>query len=484
MATATPAHAQVSTASLRGRIAAPQGAMPTQIVAINVDSGIRRTAAVSADGTYNFPVLDIGTYRLEVTGPTGTRSTDEFTLTVGQVATFDFDMAATAAPTAEGAPTAANDIIVTGNRIKSMQGGEVGTTITRRLIEQLPQNNRNFMAFADLAPGVQFITNGSDQSRLQGGAQNSNTVNIFIDGVSRKDYVLKNGVTGQDSTQGNPFPQAAIAEYRVISSNYKAEFDQVSSVAITAVTKSGTNEFHGSGFIDFTNQDLRDKRPVELFPVSIPKVRSKDLQFGGTLGGPIVKDLLHFFITYEGKRRVNPRDVTIPANLATALPLVPASLAANYGSFNETFNENLFFGKINFAPTPKDLFEFSGQYRDESGEQFNSGFLAYETRTIAKVEEIRGLARWQHSEDTWINDFKIAYEDVKWNPSPALQALRNVYRVRIPNPANPAAFLDGSILETGGGTNYQNKGQKGWQFSDDFTYTALSGHTFKAGLKA
>lgn len=484
-----PASAQVNTASLRGRITAPEGAMPTQIVAINIATGVRRTAVVNAQGSYNFPVLDVGTYRLEVTGPGGTRSTDQFTLTVGQVATFDFDLtppAAAPAPEGEETAEAVNDpnaIIVTGGNIRSMQGGEVGTTITQRLIQQLPQNNRNFLAFADLAPGVQFVTNGSDQSRIQGGAQGSNSVNIFIDGVGQKDYVLKNGITGQDSTQGNPFPQAAIAEYRVISSNYKAEFDQVSSVAITAVTKSGTNNFEGSGFVDFTNQDLRDRRPIEIFPANAVKVPSKDLQFGGTLGGPIVKDLLHFFVTYEGKRRVNPRDVTIPAALSSALPLVPSALAANYGSFNETFNEDLFFGKINFAPTDRDLIEISGRYRNESGEQFNSGFLAYETRTIARVKEIRGLARWQHTADSWVNEFKVAYEDVTWNPRPANDGIRNGYRVRIPNPADPAAFLDGRILETGGGRNFQDKGQEGWQISNDFTYTGLSGHTIKVGAK-
>src|SRR3546814_2501725 len=123
-----------------------------------------------------------------------------------------------------------------------MEGGEIGTNISQRQIETLPQNHRNFRACADLAPGVQFVTGGNGQSRLQGGAQDSRTVNIFIDGIGQKDYVLKNGITGQDSTQGNPFPQLAVGEYRVISSNYKAEFDQVSSVAITAVTRSGTNE--------------------------------------------------------------------------------------------------------------------------------------------------------------------------------------------------------------------------------------------------
>src|SRR3546814_18612900 len=76
--------------------------------------------------------------------------------------------------------------------------------------------------------GVQFITGSNGNSRIQGGAQDSRTVNIYIDGVGQKDYVLKNGITGQDSTQGNPFPQLAVGEYRVISSNYKAEFEQVS----------------------------------------------------------------------------------------------------------------------------------------------------------------------------------------------------------------------------------------------------------------
>lgn len=475
---AVPAQAQVSS-SLRGTVTAEGGV--SQVTIVNVDTGFTRTSAPTADGGYQFASLPPGNYRLEVTTPSGVRRTDEFRLAVAQNAVFDFDLSTPDAPSTPGG----EEVIVTGSRIRSMQGGEVGTTISQRLIDQLPQYNRNFLAFADLAPGVQFITNSGGQSRLQGGAQNSNSVNIFIDGIGQKDYVLKNGVTGQDSTAGNPFPQSAIGEYRVISSNYKAEFDQVSSVAITAVTKSGTNKFEGSGFVDFSNEDLRDARPLEFMPANAAgKVRSKDLHFGGTLGGPIIKDVLHFFAAYEGKRIFFPRDVTIPATLSSALPLIPANLAANYGAYTEEFNENLYFGKINFTPSDRDLFEFSGKYRDESGESFGSGIAAYETRTVARVKEIRGLARWEHTADSWVNDFKVAYEDVEWNPRPFTEANRNVYRVRIPNPANPAQFLDGNVLETGGGTNFQNKGQKGWQISNDFTYTGLEGHTFKVGVKA
>jgi hypothetical protein len=469
---AAPAYAQESDASLRGNITAADGAAAQSVTAVEVATGFRREATVREDGSYTFPSLRAGTYRLEIQTASGQRQTDEFTLSVAQNAVLDFDFS-------EGAEAAggSDEIVVTGGRIRSSEGGEVGVNISQRLIQQLPQNNRNFLAFADLAPGVQFITNGSDQSRIQGGAMGSNSVNVFIDGVGQKDYVLKNGVTGQDSTQGNPFPQLAVGEYRVISSNYKAEFDQVSSVAITAITKSGTNEFHGEGFVDFTNQDFRDKRPTELAGT---KIKTRDLQFGGALGGPIIKDVMHFFVTYEGKRRITPRDIT--PGLSLPVSFFPTSLQGNFGTTNETFNEDLFFGKLSFSPTDKDLFELSGKYRDESGEQFNSGINAYETRTLARVKETRGTLRWQHSEDTWNNDLKVAYEDVSWNPSPFLEAPRSFYNVQVPGPTG--GILRGDVLSTGGGTNFQDKGQTGWQVSDDFTFTGFEGHTLKAGVKA
>jgi outer membrane receptor protein involved in Fe transport len=485
-----PAHAQQSNASLRGTITTDSGVTVTSVTAIEIATNFRRNATIGANGSYNLPSLRAGEYRLEIVTSAGSRTTDAFTLSVAQNAQLNFDFSAggvDALPAGTGDTTEADlgaeegSVVVTGNRIRTMEGGEVGTTISQRLIEQLPQNNRNFLAFADLAPGVQFITGGNDQSRLQGGAQDSRSVNIFIDGVGQKDYVLKNGITGQDSTQGNPFPQLAIGEYRVISSNYKAEFDQVSSVAITAVTKSGTNTFEGSGFIDFTNQDMRAARPIEIFGTNPSgKIDSKDLQFGGSLGGPIIKDVLHFFGTYEGKRRINPRDVT--PGLSLPVSFFPSEYQDRFGTVNETFNENLYFGKLNFAPTSRDMFEFSVKYRDETGETFNSGINAFETRTNAVVNEWRALGRWEHSADSWNNDFKVAYEDVSWNPSPFLEAPRLIFNAQVFNASNVA--VRGDILSVGGGTNFQDKGQTGWQISDDFTYTGLQNHTIKVGVKA
>ena len=481
---AAPAHAQESNASLRGQITG--GA--TQVAAVRVDTGVTRTATIAADGRYNFASLAAGTYRLEVTTPDGVLQTDTFQLSVAQDAVLNFDVgeiAATEAPAAadDGADDVAagdNVILVTGDRIRTLEGGEVGINISQRLIEQIPQTNRNFLAFADLAPGVQFIDGFGGDRRLQGGAQNSSSVNVFIDGVSQKDYILRGGVTGQDSTQGNPFPQAAIGEYRVISSNYKAEFDQVGSVAITAITKSGTNEFHGSGFIDFTNQSLRAARPIELFGENPQgKTESRDLQYGGTLGGPIIRDKLFFFGTYEGKEIITPRDVTPGLDLSTGF--FPGEYQGAFGTFSEIFNENLYFGKLDFTPNNSDLFQVSVKYRDEDGEDFGSGTAAYSTRTVTSVKEWRGLARWEHTSDNFINDLKITYEDVTWNPRPFLLEPRNIFRAVI---EEDGVRREGTVLQTGGGRNFQDKGQDGWQVSNDITWTGFERHTIKAGVKA
>ena len=476
---AAPAHAQQANASLRGTITVDSAV--SEVTAVDVNTGVRRTSTVAADGGYVFASLRPGTYRLELRTADGVKTTEEFTLLVAQDAVLDFDLTGEAgAATSVGAETEEGIIIVSAERIRSMEGGEVGLNITTREIEQLPQGNRNFLAFADLAPGVQFVTNGAGQSRLQGGAQDSRTTNIFIDGVGQKDYVLKNGITGQDSTAGNPFPQSAIGEYRVLSSNYKAEYDQVSSVAITAITRSGTNEFHGEAFFDYSDESLRSRTPSEKFdgrpglPTDNvkPKTPQRDMQFGVSLGGPIIKDRLFFFGTYEGKRIDQPLDIQ-PGN-ANNTANIPSEFAGEFGSFSKRFNEDLFFGKLDFVPNNADLFQLSVKYRKETGDGINSGSNLRTTTVDQNVEEWRGLARWEHTTDTWINDLKLTYEDASWFPTP--RTFENGFRFQ--------DFAGATLFTTGGASNFQDKGQKGFAIQDDFTWLGIDGHTIKVGVKA
>ena len=227
-----PAVAQNATAALRGQITENGQPAGVQATAVQVDTGFRQISPIT-NGNYNFPALRPGQYRIEVQTANGTRQTDVFSVQVGQNLQLNFDLAqpsgsnntpaatepspnapaetatSTAIPAAGG-----NDIIVTGSRIHQLEGGEVGINITQHTIDSLPQNNRNFLAFADLSPGVQFVTNANGNQSLRGGAQPVSSINVFIDGVSQKDNVLAGGITGQDSSSGNPFPQLGIAEYR------------------------------------------------------------------------------------------------------------------------------------------------------------------------------------------------------------------------------------------------------------------------------
>ena len=128
-----------------------------------------------------------------------------------------------------------------------MKTSEVGGTVSPKIINTIPQVTRNFLEFADV-PGVVFGSRRQRHDHAAGGAQTASNINVYIDGVGQKNYVLQGGITGQDSSRGNPFPQLGIGEYKVISQNYKAEYDQVSSAADHGRDQSGTNEFHGEVF--------------------------------------------------------------------------------------------------------------------------------------------------------------------------------------------------------------------------------------------
>jgi len=462
-----PVYAQDSSASLRGQVVTADEQMPDgmRVVASSVNSGFRREVAVRSDGSYLFPSLQVGSYRLELVAADGSvESSREITLQVGQDAFLSL------VPDSDRAVL--EEVVVFGQAIRTLDNGEVGLTISQEQIDSLPQNSRNFLAFADLAPGVTFERGSNGATRIQGGAQNSRSVNIFIDGVGQKDYVLKNGITGQDSSQGNPFPQSAVGEYRVITQNYKAEFDQVSSAAITAVTRSGTNEFHGDLFWDFTDDSLRAKTPREI-ELDEEKVKTEDNQFGVSLGGPIIRDRLHFFVAYEGKRNETPVEVTPGQGFD------PADLPAEYqdlvGVFSREFEQDLFFGKLDWFPSDRDLVQFSVKIREEAGLRWDGGVSTGSYTHPINNDETRVMLRYERTGDDWTNDLRLTYEDSAWNPQPDPDT--NALLLHLSGGVNDR------VLNVGGHPNFQDKGQEGFGVQNDFTWIGFDRHTIKTGIK-
>jgi len=343
--------AQSTSATLRGQVVQGAQSGATEVTLTNVSTGFSRSVQAASDGTYAVPGLPPGTYRVEARSGEQA-SSQTITLRVGQTATLDLAVAAASSE------RTLDTIEVVGTALFENKTSEIATYVTPEQISALPQNSRNFLAFADIVPGVQFTENADGSTQLRSGAQSSNGINVFIDGVGQKNYVLKGGVSSQDSSRGSPFPQMAIAEYKVITQNYKAEFDQISSAAVTAVTRSGGNEFEGSVFYDRTSDNWRASTPRELD--SGVKPETEDEQYGFSFGGPIVRDLLHYFVTYEKKEILSPRDI-IPGENFQASQL-PPEYASQVGPTNSPFDLDLFFGKLSFAPGDEHLFELTAKY--------------------------------------------------------------------------------------------------------------------------
>jgi len=355
--------AQSTGATVRGQVMVDSApATDAKVTATNVATGLTRTVQATPGGNYSVAGLPPGTYRIDVTAA-GKTSSQTITVLVGQTATLNLGVGGVAEAAPAGEATDLDTVVVTAPVMVESKTSEVATYVTQRQIQALPQVSRNFLAFADIVPGVVFNTGNEGSTSVRSGAQLANGINVFIDGVGQKDYVLKSGITGQDSSRGNPFPQLGIAEYKVITSNYKAEFDQLSSAAITAVTKSGTNEFHGDMFWDNTTAGWTSKTPREEKGLD-HKADIKDTQYGFSLGGPIIQDRMHFFFAYEGKDRDDARQVN-PGRQFEIEDLPPQFQEEARNTTNAPFKEDLYFGKIDWTPGDAHLIELTAKRREE-----------------------------------------------------------------------------------------------------------------------
>lgn len=472
---ATAAQAQVSTATLRGQVTAGNiAARPgLSVVAVNKDNGNTYRTSTLADGSYVLPGMAPGRYEIRIGGG---QSAEVITLEVGQTASLDLRLPDSGTQTIT---------VIGASSRQGVKDSQVGTTVSRKLIDTLPQSTHNFMSSADLAPGVAFQTDGNGNATIQSGAQNFDHVNVFIDGVGQKNDILRGGMVGQDSSRGNPFPQSAIAEYKVLTQNYKAEFDQVSSAAITAVTRSGTNELHGDAYFDRTGTDWRALTPFEKQNEAATGLKlppSTQDEFGFDLGGPIKKDQVHFFFAYDGKN-INDSRIVSPQHLAD-LPnagIVP-TLVADAGSTIGTFHEDLLFGKVDAQINDENKLTLSAKLRREKDHlPENSTFSAPgndKSRTNDETS-INLLHEWSRGD--LLSEARLGHEEYEWSPHSSATTPFIKYQYSNANPPMLTGAAD--VIYVGGSPDSQDRAQKSNFVSEDLTWTGAKGHVIKGGAK-
>ena len=469
----TAAYAQLAQAILRGRAAAG-----VEVVATEVNTGSVRRATANTDGTYVIAGIQPGNYHVTA----GDRSA-EVIITVASTSVVNLDTTVAAQQ---------GDVVVTGSRpTADVKSSEVNQFVTLHDIAALPQATRNFLEFADTVPGVQFQVDNQGNTSLRGGAQLASAVNVYIDGVSQKDFINGgSGITGSGGPQangdpGNPFPQLAIAEYKVVTSNYSAAYGDAGSSVIIAQTKSGTNQFHGDSFFEYTDQNLRALTVAEK-AANIDKAKVPSKQYGVAFGGPIIKDVAHFFFTWEHKSLSNQSSVIPGSGISPtqAVALLPSDLASQYGPVTNPFTENLYFGKIDLEPTDQDRFEVTGKFRLESSISGGTGQAAASTEAPFKNNDKRADIRWQHNATAWTNEALLAYQNTETTTTTDRASPQSQY-IYYPNAATNTSPTTLIVVGGPGSGIGAISRQRGFTAKDDFTLpnVQLAGsHTFRAGF--
>ncbi|HEY3159413.1 MAG TPA: carboxypeptidase regulatory-like domain-containing protein [Vicinamibacterales bacterium] len=342
LASVAPAFAQAASASISGTITDAQGGvLPGVTLTVeNAESGVVRTSVSEADGKYRIAGLNPGRYNLtaDLTGFQMVAVKD-ITLQIGQDYTKDFQLALSALQ---------ESVTVTGEApIVEATKAEVATVVTQEQISTLPVQDRTALSLSLLLPGV-----GADTTRAKRNATNvgasvtTSATTYLVDGLSNS--VNKSG------EQRHDIPEAAIREFAVHTTQLPAQYGQRVGGVVNIVTKSGTNDLHGEAFEFFRNQQMNrnDIFTQQQIDAGRADPRYKRNQYGFAVGGPVIRNTLHYFGAFERTREHS--FFTVPA----PVQFYP-SLAGSYegGSFtNISFvrtdyqmnsKQNLFYRYVN-----------------------------------------------------------------------------------------------------------------------------------------
>jgi len=279
-----------TTAAVTGSVADPSGALvpDARITIANTATGLTRTVRTSTDGFYTFTLLPIGTYDLSV-------AKEGFQTLRQSGIVLDVNQTAQVNVTLQLGTTAQTVEVQAQVQILATQTSNLGQVVEQRVLTDLPLNGRNPVALASLVAGATVVSapailagyRGGSTAAINGSRANEN--NYLFDGNNYSSVYFNTGLN-------YPNPDA-LQEFKLITHNYSAEFGRDAGSILTAVTKSGTNQFHGDLWEFLRNDDLNARN---FFSKSVPLLKQN--QFGAVAGGPVKRDKLFVFGSYQGFR--------------------------------------------------------------------------------------------------------------------------------------------------------------------------------------
>jgi outer membrane receptor protein involved in Fe transport len=448
---AAPASAQQTSGNITGRVLDEQGgAVPgVTVTATSASTGFSRTDVSDAEGVYRLTALPVGTYDViaELQGFTRVEQ-KSLVVNVGQTTSLDVQLRVA---------QLAETVTVTGESpLVSTTASSVGGVVEVGQIENLPLNGRQFANLAIQIPGVGLGFHSDPTKSTQFSPQinggNGRNMNYQIDGGDNND----------DTVGGllQLFPLEAIQEFNVQTARFKAEYGRSNGGVMNIVTKSGTNEMRGSWFTLFRDDSMNARTETERL-ADVDKQEYRRYQYGGSVGGPIARDRVHYFAAFERTQQDTFQAVD-------TLGLFPSE----NGVFATPYRETLLTGKATANVSPSQY--LSVRY----GRNSNSQPFGADGRTPP--------SGWGES----TNEFNSINANHNWVLGGMLNEVIFQYadfaNAITANSLDPYQLFPNGVAVGQNPSTPQQTQQKKWQFRDDFTWHVTGmgglGHDFKAGV--
>jgi len=455
------AQSNAVTGQILGTVTDPDGGVlpGTTIEATNVDTGLVRRAIADASGFYRIDLLPSGTYDVKATmDGFKTEIQKGVRVTLGSAIRVDFKLSLSAVK---------EEIVVTAQApVVETSNPSIAAEVSSEQIANLPLNGRDFTDFIALTPGA--IPDSVGRTHIGGmrGIQNS----FNIDGANDQSTFF-----GEERGGTRPpftFSQAAIKEFQVITSSYSVQFGNASGGIINAITKSGTNEFKGEAWYYY-----RDESFVGDDALGNPSTDFDQQQFGAAIGGPIIKDKLHYFVSYDGQRFTTPTYRTFynfpTDHVAEWEAITGLSYDREVGKVDQTNDQDVFLAKIDWQLNENNILTFRDNYSDNEGENLTNSY-----RTSGRSNN--GL------EENKFNSAVLTWNSV-FSENVFNEAILQYSKEERPRTANVTSIPEVQIGRTYEGVFGQNNflpnwlDEERWQFIDNLTWY-VGDHTLKFGV--
>ena len=336
-AVAILAQSQATTGNIEGRVTDPNGAAvpAVTVTATNQETALAKSAETDSEGIYRIIFLAPGKYRVTTTAAQGFAAADfsNVIVTVGGQTPLDMQLK-------PGGTTTMVDVAAEGQIVETTRTS-VASTINDRAIQNLPVNGRNFLDFATLTPGV--VREPTRSGDLTVGGQKGTLNSLQVDGADNNNTFFGQSFGRTGTRPPYQFSEESVQEFQINQNGFSAEFGRAGGAVINVVTKSGTNNWHGSAFEYFRDESLNSNTPI-LTARGAKRPKSQINQFGGTLGGPIKRDRAFFFAAFDGQRSTIPNVVDAP-NFSAQSAAIQALLAPKLGTYNVGRDQNVFMFK-------------------------------------------------------------------------------------------------------------------------------------------